>query len=306
MNNEITDNPIIQNHFHKEIFCSQFKVQREKVITLEFLLQYNDLNLYTQFTNDYVLGFDKIEDYLTLLINSHGDEITNHEMKSICEKLDIYERAYDNKKGEHLRNLSLIKRIEEKTRTKDGYYRFKRTDSAKCIFCNYFLCFDAGLELKEGNERRTFEISLKCKNGHEILPKKDTRKGVEYGFYSVEAITLGEAMGWNMEEQKETIIDVFEKLKQENQSLKKQLVKEKDDYENIINNLNNEKCRVIIEANSVIKEKENELQEIKERIREAELCKVEANKRAEQEARKAQHYKHIFGPFYYKECKNKK
>lgn len=113
-------------------------------------------------------------------------------------------------------------------------------------------------------------------------------------------------MGWNMEEQKETIIDVFEKLKQENQSLKKQLVKEKDDYENIINNLNNEKCRVIIEANSVIKEKENELQEIKERIREAELCKVEANKRAEQEARKAQHYKHIFGPFYYKECKNKK
>ena len=41
MNGKTTDNPIVQNHYHKQIFCSLFNISRENVITVECLLEYD-------------------------------------------------------------------------------------------------------------------------------------------------------------------------------------------------------------------------------------------------------------------------
>lgn len=43
MNGKETDNPIVQNHYHKQIFCSLFNISREDVITVEFLLEYEKM-----------------------------------------------------------------------------------------------------------------------------------------------------------------------------------------------------------------------------------------------------------------------
>lgn len=278
LNGEITDNPIYQNNYHKNVFCSTFKICREKVITLELLLQYKSLQLKTQFVNDYVLGIDTIKDYLTLLFNYYNCHVENKEMVAICDKLKNYQYAYGSKINDHLKNLNRIKQIEEKTRTKDGYYRFKRTDSAKCEICNSYLSFDAGLELKRENQRRTFEISLKCKNGHRILPRKDTRIGQTYGFSSVKVISLEKREGWGMEKQRTTIIDDFESLKKENLILKEQNKK-------ILSNMKTFRKKVDEDIES---------------LQETNLAMSNEIKQAEKEIGQ---YKHIIGKLYYKKNK---
>lgn len=44
MNGKTTDNPIVQNHYHKQIFCSLFNISRENVITVECLLEYENVD----------------------------------------------------------------------------------------------------------------------------------------------------------------------------------------------------------------------------------------------------------------------
>ena len=68
MNGKTTDNPIVQNHYHKQIFCSLFNISRENVITVELLLEYENCKYRTQFPNDYVLGHDNLFDALCLLL----------------------------------------------------------------------------------------------------------------------------------------------------------------------------------------------------------------------------------------------
>lgn len=68
MNGEMTDNPIVQNHYHKQIFCSLFNISRENVITAEFLLEYENCKYRTQYPNDFVLGHDNLFDGLCLLL----------------------------------------------------------------------------------------------------------------------------------------------------------------------------------------------------------------------------------------------
>lgn len=44
-NNQMVSNPITQNHTHKQVFCSEFNIPREKVITVEILLKNGKLEM---------------------------------------------------------------------------------------------------------------------------------------------------------------------------------------------------------------------------------------------------------------------
>ena len=46
-----------QNHFHKLVFCSEMGIPREKVITIEVLLENGKWNNQSPYINDYI--FDK-------------------------------------------------------------------------------------------------------------------------------------------------------------------------------------------------------------------------------------------------------
>lgn len=87
--NDITDNPIVQNHYHKEVFCSEFGLERHNVVTVEFLLNYEECKIRTQNPNDYVLGKDNIDKYLLLLLYFYSDNIEKCDNSKLCEKLQI-------------------------------------------------------------------------------------------------------------------------------------------------------------------------------------------------------------------------
>jgi len=79
--------------------------------------------------------------------------------------------------------IEKVKRIEEKTRTRDGNYRFKRTDIARCPNCNSFLYLNG--ENKIVHVRKSFQIEVKCKRCNFFVPPfKDDDKGVRSGFLS--------------------------------------------------------------------------------------------------------------------------
>lgn len=90
MNGKTTDNPIVQNHYHKQIFCSLFNISRENVITVECLLEYEKCRYRTQFPNDYVLGHDNLFDALCLLLaNSKETDLYDE----LCKELEIIESS---------------------------------------------------------------------------------------------------------------------------------------------------------------------------------------------------------------------
>ena len=69
MNGVEVSNPITQNQVHKAVFCSQMNIPRERVITIEVLLENGwegagRTGCQTQFANDYVLGKEHLRECL--------------------------------------------------------------------------------------------------------------------------------------------------------------------------------------------------------------------------------------------------
>lgn len=283
--NDITDNPIVQNHYHKEVFCSEFGLERHNVVTAEFLLNYEECKTRTQNPNDYVLGKDNIDKYLLLLLYFYSDNIEKCDNSKLCEKLQIYQYGYSKLKAEHIKKLEKVKRIEEKTRTRDGNYRFKRTDIARCPNCNSFLYLNG--ENKIVHVRKSFQIEVKCKRCNFFVPPfKDDDKGVRSGFYQIKAMHLEDYKGWKMEEHIDTAIDIYEKMKEENAILKEKV-------QNLISDKDNEK-----------REFENVLCSLKEESRKKEneiyFLKMELKKAKDENGT----FSHFIGPIYVKNNTN--
>lgn len=134
--------------------------------------------------------------------------------------------------AEHKENLEEIREIEEKTRTRDKHYRFKRTDIVNCPLCDGFLVFRYKTWVKKelGNKKNTWNIALGCSNYPKtgcnafIKPKKDGGQG----FDDVEEIHIEDRMGWTMEERHVgTILDEYINLRKENERLKSSLQEER-------------------------------------------------------------------------------
>ena len=143
-----------QTHYHKQIFCSLFNISRENVITVECLLEYEKCRYRTQFPNDYVLGHDNLFDALCLLLaNSKETDLYDE----LCKELEIIESSSIGREEEHKENIDEVSEIEEKTRTRDKHYRFKRTDIVKCPNCDGNLVFryKPWVKIELGNKNNT-------------------------------------------------------------------------------------------------------------------------------------------------------
>lgn len=245
MNGKTTDNPIIQNHYHKQIFCSFFNIPRENVITVEFLLEYENCKYRTQFPNDYVLGHDNLFNALCLLLDDSKESDSYNEL---CKKLEKIESSSIGREREHEKNITEVKIIEEKTRTRDGHYRFRRTDTVKCPICDGNLVFRYKHWVKKelGNKNNTKNIALGCSNYPKtgcnvfIKPRKDGGTG----FDDIVENHIEERMEWTMEEKHvgTTLDKRYYTLKREVVGLKKSLNDEseklsKTDYQ--IDSMNN-------------------------------------------------------------------
>lgn len=281
MNGKTTDNPIVQNHYHKQIFCSLFNISRENVITVECLLEYEKCRYRTQFPNDYVLGHDNLFDALCLLLaNSKETDLYDE----LCKELEIIESSSIGREEEHKENIDEVSEIEEKTRTRDKHYRFKRTDIVKCPNCDGNLVFryKPWVKIELGNKNNTKNIALGCSNfpitGCNVFIKP--RKDAGTGFDDIKEIHIEERMGWTMEERHvDTILDKYYALEREVVALKKLLNVESEKVSKRDNQIDS--------MNKDMQDLRNEIGEFERRIQKAEdECKA---------------YRRIVGRIYVKE-----
>lgn len=280
LNGDITDNPVVQNHYHKQVFCSCFGIPREQVVTVEFLLEYSERSLRSHYPNDYVLGKDNLFEGLCLLFSESKEKLDFDQLSKQLEKIEERSAWRD---AEHKGNLDEIREIEEKTRTRDNHYRFKRTDTVKCPLCDGFLVFryKPWVKKKIGNKKNTWNIALGCSNYSKIgcdafiEPKKDGGQG----FDDVEEIHIEDRMGWTMEERHiDTILDEYINLKKENERLKDSLHSEWSKNQN----------------------KENQIIDLRETNKRLRSAVVEANSRVEEVEHKCKRFKRVFGQVYIK------
>lgn len=273
LNGDTTDNPVVQNHYHKQVFCSCFDIPREQVVTVEFLLEYSECSLRSQYPNDYVLGKDNLWEGLCLLFSVDKEK---RNFDEVCRRLGKIEEKSVQRDDEHKENLEEIRKIEEKTRTRDNHYRFKRTDSVKCPLCNGFLEFRYKPWVKKelGNKKKTWNIALGCSNyfktGCEafIKPKKDGGSG----FDVVKEIHIEERKGWTMEERHVgTILDEYMNLKKENENLKTYLQMER----------------------STSRDKDTKIDDLRHSV-------TKANNRAQEAENECERFQRLFGKLYIK------
>lgn len=222
LNGDITDNPIVQNHYHKQVLCSCLGIPKERVITVEFLLEYSNCDLRSPYPNDYVLGKDNLLEGLCLLFSESKETL---DFDELCEQFARIEAVSVGRENEHENNLKEVREIEEKTRTRDKHYRFKRTDIAKCPLCDGCLVFryKPWVKKKLGNINNTWNIALGCSNypltgcNAFITPRKDGGQG----FDDIEEIHIEDRMECTMEERHlVNILDEYNNLKKENERLK--------------------------------------------------------------------------------------
>ena len=280
LNGDTTDNPVVQNHYHKQVFCACFNIPREQVITIEFLLNYSQCSLRSDYPNDYILGKDNLLDGLSLLFSEDKEKLNFDEL---CKKLEKIEADSVRRDAEHRENLEEIREIEEKTRTRDGHYRFKRTDIVKCPLCDGFLEFRYKSWVKKelGNKKNTRNIALGCSNYSKtkckefIKPKKDGGQG----FDNVKEIHIEERMGWTMEEQYVgTILDEYMNLKEENEKLKISLQVEQSNR----------------------KDKDNQILDLKKANSSLQSNVTKANKRAQEAENEYKSFQKLLGKIYIK------
>lgn len=134
MNSEPVSNPIEQNHAHKEVFCSELRIPREQVITVEVLLENGYIpNTKSQYPNDYVFSLDDIKNKLIYLLATTSSELidvnnTYQQFLNILEKNSISEE-------EHLSHLKRTEKIETRIKNVIGYMNLHRTDVVYCTSC---------------------------------------------------------------------------------------------------------------------------------------------------------------------------
>lgn len=134
MNDEPVSNLIEQNHTHKEVFCSELKIPREQVITIEVLLENGRVpNVLSIYPNDYVFSSDDLKNKLIYLLATTASKKIN--------KDDIYQQFVDKlekeniSEEEHIKHLKRTEKIETRIKNVIGYVNLRRTDVVHCTCC---------------------------------------------------------------------------------------------------------------------------------------------------------------------------
>lgn len=230
MDNEPVSNPIEQNHTHKEVLCSELRIPREHVITVEVLLENGHVkNAMSPYTNDYIFSFDDIKNKLVYLLNTTSNELIGVE--------DIYQQFADLliqesiSEDEHISILRRTERIETRIRNVIGYINLHRTDVVHCTSCGVGkMCFKEKKYLSTRESKREskhFFLGCSCfgkegVNCNAGLIYVDAHKDSS-AFKEIKPESIEIRNNWGEEKVTKTILDEIEMLNSANENLNNEL-----------------------------------------------------------------------------------
>ena len=231
-NGDKVPNPITQNQFHKAVFCAEFGVRREDVVTVECVTSmplYHAGGFRHYLPNQYLADKDRILDLFTLLFSEEKSRPAVNRSDIIRDLSDL-EAASDGKRTQHAENLRTFRHISEWTRTHEKHYTFALTDVGICPLCGGRLYFSdfPDVDHQRGNRRASKQYRIVCENsrknddpcGYEVRYAKGKS---DRGFATAPHITINERMGWEMEEEHQhTILDEYANMKEQNRTLTKE------------------------------------------------------------------------------------
>lgn len=230
MNGELVSNPIEQNHTHKEVFCSELRIPRENVITVEVLLENGCVpNMNSPYPNDYVFSLDDIKNKLVYLLATTSDSMidvnyTFQQFVDLLQKTSISEE-------EHINCLKRTEKIETRIRNVIGYINLHRTDVVPCTSCGV-----GKLYFKDKNYLSTYDSKRESKHyflGCSSYGKDNIncRAGLIYVdaykdsslFKEIKPDSIENRNNWGKEKVIKTILDEIETLTSANRELNEQL-----------------------------------------------------------------------------------
>lgn len=280
-NNEMTSNPVIQNRNHKNVFCSELDFPREKVITIEILLENKEYSAPNRFPNDYVFGSKNLEENLFYLLSSENDDLIDY--KRLFEDFSNLIAKYKITRDKHIEYLHRTERVETRIRVVFGRIPLHRTDIVKCNCCESgMLVLREVPYIKTGNVNKTKQYALGCSNyGNKMVECNQKLVFMEDDhdkkpFLSLKPIHIEERNNWGSEIMNQTVLDKINFLEKQNNELHEQ-----------VQALSFE----INKANNIIKKKHAKCIELQNDIE-------NVTKDVDKAQNELNHFKHIFGKIY--------
>lgn len=254
-NGDEVSNPMRQNHFHKLVFCSEMGIPREKVITIEVLLENGKWNNQSPYINDYIFDKNDLEKIKYLFITESSEKL---DVELVFSKFEKLVSEYSISEQEHIEMLKRTEKIETRIRRTFGKNIFRRTDIIKCWCCDEgLLVFREYMEKQEVRSSKQYALgctsygnsSIDCSIGL-IKCKAENLKR----FRKMQPIAIDERNKWKEENMNSTVLDEVDELRRKCERLQMEKENQISKYNTIIAQKNKEL--------ETIKTRNNELEEI--------------------------------------------
>ncbi len=227
---DTVSNPLAQNHVHKKVFCSEMNIPREKVFTIEVLLENGKCkNSRSPYKNDYVFDASDLQDSAKYLLATESLEIIDIEelYRNFMNRVNAHQYSLE----EHKTMLRRTEKIETRIRRVLGWNNLHRTDVVICSKCKkgYLFFRDKLYKSSIDNSRASRHYFLGCsnygnrENNCEGLIYVDAKKNIDE-FKKICPISIEQNNDWGEEKVINTLLDEFENVKKECDSLKCQVV----------------------------------------------------------------------------------
>lgn len=247
---EPVSNPIVQNHTHKEVFCSELKVPRERVVTVEVLLENGYVsNAISVYPNDYVFSINDMKNKLVYLLATTCRNV--FEVEQFYRQFAELVAQNNISEEEHIKHLKRTEKIETRIRNVIGYVNLHRTDVVYCTNCrDGKLCFKEKNYLstsKSFRESKHYFLGCsnygnngeKCSSG---LIYVDANKDSS-SFKEIKPESISHRNNWENEKVTKTMLDEMESLKETNQNQKNIIAELKKDNEKMRKALEDSRIR---------------------------------------------------------------
>ena len=227
---EEVSNPIEQNHTHKEVFCSELKIPREQVITVEVLLENGYVpNAISPYPNDYIFSEYELTNKLIYLLATTSEETIKVE-QAYQQFTDLLAKKYISEE-EHISYLKRTEKIETRIINVIGYINLHRTDVVYCPSCGVGKLYfrnSKHLSTRESKKKSDHyglgcstygKGNVNCDVGLIYVDKyKDSTP-----FKNINPESIASRNNWGEEKVTKTILDEIEKLNAINQDLRDEL-----------------------------------------------------------------------------------
>ena len=273
INGEMVSNPINQNHTHKLVFCSELSVPREKVISIEILLENGKIELKkSPFINDYIFDKKEFSQKLMYLFATEFDD--RLDVEKLYQTFITQVKKHDFTKQDHLGMLKHTEKIETRIKNVIGRVNLRRTDIIRCSSCGVgeLIFRDMSYRSTKENMRSSRHYALGCSNYKRQginckcgLIYVDANKSKKQ-YLAIEPVHIEEKNHWGDEKMVKTVLDEINKLSIENAKLIDQLEEVSDTVARVLQEKNdvNEKykdaCKKVLNA-------QNEINDLKEHIK---------------------------------------